>query len=219
MPNNKSQGLSLNQRFVKRTFDIFLAIIGLGFTWWIIVLSYIMAAIDTQMGGFFIQKRIGCQGSLIPVIKIRTMRNDLSYQTSVTTANDPRQTRLGRLFRKTKIDELPQFINVLFGHMSIVGPRPDVSGFADQLTGDDRIILTVRPGITGPATLNFHNEEELLTQYEDSERYNREVIFPKKVKLNREYVENYSFWNDVKYIANTILALFKSSSNLNRFFT
>ena len=201
----------MKQAIFKRVFDIILALFGLGFTWWIIVLSFIMATVDTRMSGFFIQKRIGYQGKLVPIIKIRTMRNNPSFNTSVTTINDPRQTRLGRFFRKIKIDELPQLVNVLFGHMSLVGPRPDVPGFADRLKGDDRIILSVRPGITGPATIHFRNEEKLLTEYEDFERYNREILFPQKVQLNREYIENYTFWLDVKYIVITILNLFKDN--------
>lgn len=133
------------------------------------------------------------------------MKNLPGINTNVTTDKDPRITRLGRFFRKTKIDELPQLINVFLGQMSFVGPRPDVPGFADKLTGDDRIILTVRPGITGPATLKFRDEEKLLAAQSDPERYNREVIYPEKVRLNREYVENYSFWQDIKYIFQTIL--------------
>ncbi len=124
--------------------------------------------------------------------------------TSVTTGADPRITCSGRFFRRTKIDELPQLINVLKGEMSFVGPRPDVPGFADSLQGDDRLILSVRPGITGPATLHFRDEEVLLAQQSDPERFNREVIYPEKVRLNRQYVENYRFIDDLKFIWQTI---------------
>jgi lipopolysaccharide/colanic/teichoic acid biosynthesis glycosyltransferase len=124
----------------------------------------------------------------------------------VTTSNDPRITAIGRFFRRTKIDELPQLINVLFGQMGFVGPRPDVPGFADELCGADRIILTVRPGITGPATLRFRNEEEELAAQPDPERFNREVIFVEKVRLNREYVENFSLLKDVRYILLTLFS-------------
>ena len=124
--------------------------------------------------------------------------------TTVTTDNDPRITPLGKLFRKTKIDELPQLLNVLVGDMSLVGPRPDVPGFADKLEGEDRIILSVRPGITGPATLKYRNEEEILAAQEDPERYNLEVIYPDKIKINREYVEHYSFAKDLRYILHTL---------------
>ena len=191
-------------RVVKRFFDFVVALIGLLLLWWLILIVYILATIDTRKSGFFIQERVGKDGKLFKVIKIRTMRDIPNVNTTVTRENDLRITRLGRFWRKTKIDELPQLINVLLGQMSFVGPRPDVPGFADQLTGPDRIILTVRPGITGPATLRFRNEEQLLAQQDDPEAYNREVIWPEKVRLNREYVENYSFRQDIKYIFQTL---------------
>jgi len=132
------------------------------------------------------------------------MRDVAGVDTSVTTNTDPRITRLGAFFRKAKIDELPQLINVLLGQMSFVGPRPDVPGFADRLQGEERIVLSVRPGITGPATLKYRNEEEILAQQDDPERYNREVIYPDKVKINVEYVRSYSFWRDLRYIGRTV---------------
>ena len=132
------------------------------------------------------------------------MRSSDTVSTVVTTSTDPRITPLGRFWRRTKIDELPQLFNVLIGNMSFVGPRPDVPGFADLLEGEDRVILSVRPGITGPATLKYRNEESLLASVDDPEAYNREVIFPDKVRINREYIENWSFWRDMRYIFTTI---------------
>lgn len=199
-----AKGLSLFHRFLKRSFDILASAFGLILTGWIIVLAYIAASIDTRKGGFFTQQRIGKSGISFKVMKIRSMRNIPSIHTTVTASNDLRITPLGRFFRKTKIDELPQLINVFLGQMSLVGPRPDVPGFADKLTGEDRIILSVRPGITGPATLEYRKEEELLEGQDDPEKYNNEVIFPDKVRLNREYVLNYRFWKDLKYIWQTI---------------
>lgn len=198
------QGLSLFSQFLKRGFDFVVSSIGLILTGWVIILAYIAASVDTRESGFFTQTRIGKNGNVFTVIKIRTMRYAPSITTTVTTTHDPRITPLGRFFRKTKIDELPQRINVFLGHMSFVGPRPDVPGFADKLSGDDQIILSVRPGITGPATLKYKNEEEILAAQVDPEKYNREVIFSDKVRLNREYVENYSFGKDIKYIFQTI---------------
>lgn len=198
------QGLSLFSQFLKRGFDFVVSSIGLILTGWVIILAYIAASVDTRESGFFTQTRIGKNGNVFTVIKIRTMRYAPSITTTVTTTHDPRITPLGRFFRKTKIDELPQRINVFLGHMSFVGPRPDVPGFADKLSGDDQIILSVRPGITGPATLKYRNEEEILAAQVDPEKYNREVIFSDKVRLNREYVENYSFGKDIKYIFQTI---------------
>jgi len=191
-------------RFFKRFFDILASFLGLFFFWWLLLIAFILATIDTRKNGFFTQKRVGKNGKLFQVIKIRTMRDLPNFDTVVTRKNDPRITSLGRFWRKTKIDELPQLINVLLGQMSFVGPRPDVPGFVDQLNGKDRIILTIRPGITGPATLKFRDEEALLAQQADPEQYNREIIWPEKVRLNREYIENYSFWQDMKYIWQTI---------------
>jgi lipopolysaccharide/colanic/teichoic acid biosynthesis glycosyltransferase len=202
-------GLSRFHCFLKRSFDICVAAVCLVLTGWIILLAYIAASIDTGKNGLFMQWRIGRHGKPFKVLKIRTMRDFQGVVTSVTTAQDPRITPLGHFLRKTKIDELPQLINVLIGQMSFVGPRPDVAGFADQLWGEDRIILSIRPGITGPATLQFCFEEDLLAKQPDPEKYNREVIFPEKVRLNRAYVENYSFRGDMQYILRTVLTVFR----------
>lgn len=196
--------LSGSQRFFKRLLDILLSIAGLLLTGWLIVPAYLAASIDTRRNGLFAQTRIGRGARPFMIFKIRTMRDDPRIRTSVTSAGDPRITRLGRFFRKTKLDELPQFINVLLGEMSIVGPRPDVPGFADQLSGDDRIILSVKPGLIGPGTLKYVREEEELERQPDPEKFNREVIFPEKVRLNRRYVEDYSFRRDLKYISDAI---------------
>ncbi|MFB4202409.1 sugar transferase [Arhodomonas sp. KWT2] len=173
---------------------------GLLFTGWLIVLAWLAATVDTRANGFFTQDRVGRHGRVFRVVKIRTMRPSRTVDTTVTTRDDPRITSLGRSLRRTKIDELPQLWNVLLGHMSFVGPRPDVPGYADVLKGADRVILSVRPGITGPATLKYRDEEMLLAAQEDPEAYNREVIYPDKVRLNREYVENWSFRSDLRYI-------------------
>jgi len=198
-------GLTLTQAFLKRFLDIVGAAVGLLLTGWIILPAFIAATVDTRSNGFFTQARVGRHGRIFRVIKIRTMRLVMGHNTTVTTDQDPRITPIGRFFRRTKIDELPQLFNVLLGRMSFVGPRPDVPGFADRLQGDDRIILTVRPGITGPATLEYRNEEHLLAQQKNPERYNMEEIFPDKVRINREYVENYRFSDDIKYILRTIM--------------
>ena len=122
-----------------------------------------------------------------------------------TADGDQRITKTGRILRKLKIDELPQLFNVLLGQMSLVGPRPDVPGFADQLAGDDRIILSIRPGITGPASIAFRNEEEILAAVDDPEVYNREVIWPEKVAINKQYVQTQSLLGDVKLILQTVV--------------
>jgi len=188
----------------KRFFDVMVALVGLLLTWWLIAIAWILASVDTGSNGFFTQQRVGLNGRLFNVIKIRTMRVVPEISTTVTTSQDARITRLGRFWRRSKIDELPQLINVLLGHMSFVGPRPDVPGFADRLEGEDRIVLSVRPGITGPATLKYRNEEDILSTLNDPEAYNREVIFPDKVAINRRYVEEWSFLEDVRLIMSTI---------------
>ncbi len=200
-------GLSRSERFWKRCFDLAAAFIGFALTWWLIVFTFAIATLDTRRNGFYIQERIGRNGKPFKMIKIRTMRDEPSVTTTVTTANDVRITSIGRFLRRTKLDELPQLMNVLLGQMSFVGPRPDVAGFADQLKGDDRVILTVSPGIIGPGTLKYLYEEELLARQADAEKYNREVVFPDKVKMNRDYIENYSFFSDLKYLYQTFTRL------------
>lgn len=205
MKYNYSQPtLTLKNRILKRSFDIVFSFLGLIIICPIIIVAFVLATVDTRKNGFFTQVRIGRDNKPFKVIKIRTMRDMPSVHTTITTGTDPRITKLGSFFRKTKIDELPQLINVLLGHMSFVGPRPDVPGYADQLVGEDRIILSIRPGITGPATLEYRNEEEILAMQDDPETYNNEVIFPDKVRINREYIQNYSFLKDIKYIFQTV---------------
>ena len=188
----------------KRSFDLVFSTVGLLLLWWLILLAALAARIDTGMNGFFMQQRVGRFGRLFSVIKIRTMRPVDNINTTVTTDNDKRITAVGRFLRKTKIDELPQLINVFLGDMSFVGPRPDVPGFADLLVGEEKSVLAIRPGITGPATLAYKDEEKLLASVDDPEKYNREVVFPDKVRINKEYIKNYSLFSDLKYIFITI---------------
>lgn len=198
--------MTAGQALVKRGFDIVGATIGLICLGWALIIAWCIARIDTGAPGFFRQERVGRFGRRFEVIKLRTMRVESELTTTVTTSSDPRITRIGRFFRRSKLDELPQLINVLRGEMSFVGPRPDVAGFADLLKGPESLILRVRPGITGPATLNFRNEEELLAECEDPERYNREVIYPEKVRLNLAYIENYRFREDLRIIWKTLVS-------------
>jgi lipopolysaccharide/colanic/teichoic acid biosynthesis glycosyltransferase len=197
-------GLPRGAAAAKRAFDLALAAAGLALAAPVILVAWAVATLDTGANGFFTQARIGRHGRPFSVIKIRTMRPGSDAGSTVTTSNDVRVTAAGRFFRRTKIDELPQLVNILLGHMSFVGPRPDTPGFADRLTGGDRVILAVRPGITGPATLRYRREEEMLASQPDPERYNREVIFPDKVRLNRRYVECYRFAEDLRLLALTL---------------
>jgi lipopolysaccharide/colanic/teichoic acid biosynthesis glycosyltransferase len=202
--NSSPARLTSIQAFQKRGFDLIISTLGLLLSWWIIFLAWCAACLDTRSNGFFIQKRVGRYGRLFSVVKIRTMRPCRVIRTTVTISDDPRITPLGCFFRRTKIDELPQLWNVFMGHMSFVGPRPDVSGFADMLQGEERALLSIRPGITGPATLKYRNEEELLAAQHDAERYNKEVIWPDKVEINLNYMRNWSLSRDVQYIIKTV---------------
>jgi len=192
-------------KIVKRSFDIFFALFGLVLLSPIILLSYIVAAFETLSNGFFVQQRVGMNGYVFSVVKIKTMKSLAGENSTITASNDVRITKSGIFFRKTKIDELPQLWNVLIGQMSFVGPRPDVPGYADRLQGKDRVILSVRPGITGPAQLTYRNEEEVLSNQIDAIKYNDEVIWPSKVRINRNYIENYSLFKDFYYIWKTVV--------------
>lgn len=197
--------LSTTDKRQKRLFDIVFSAGGICLTWWLMLLAWVVASLETKSNGLFIQERIGLGGNPFLVFKIKTMKKVQGIHSSVTTSDDSRITKSGIFFRKTKIDELPQLFNVLWGTMSFVGPRPDVAGFADRLKGEDRIILSIRPGITGPASLKYKEEEALLAEQSDPENYNKSVIWKDKVKLNKIYVQNWSFKKDMGYIIKTIL--------------
>ena len=194
-----------NLSLIKRPFDFFLSLLGLLLVFPIIFFAWLIVFLETGGGGFFIQQRVGLNGELFNILKIKTMRNVGSVKNNITTSNDHRITKTGVFLRKTKIDELPQLWNVFIGQMSFVGPRPDVPGYADRLQGEDRIVLSVRPGITGPAQLAYKNEEEVLANQDDAVKYNDEIIWPDKVRINREYIEDYSFFKDFYYIWKTIV--------------
>ena len=151
----------------------------------------------------FRQQRVGRHGQLFTIYKFRSMTTG-HQGLSVSVAGEARITPLGAVLRRYKIDELPELWNVLKGDMSLVGPRPDVPGYADKLTGDDREILLLRPGITGPASLKYRNEEELLAQVDNPQEYNDTVIYPDKIRLNRYYLHHYSFWKDIQMIICTV---------------
>ena len=188
----------------KRVFDIGASLAGLLLLAPVIFLCWLVAALDTRSNGFFIQKRIGRHGRVIRVCKIKTMYPGDSQRSPIASRNIASISRSGRVFRKYKLDELPQLFNVLAGSMSLVGPRPDVPGYADRLQGEDRIILSLRPGITGPASIKYKDEESILAAVDNPEAYNDRIIWPDKVRINREYVNNYSLLHDIRYIFHTI---------------
>ncbi|KAF2519759.1 sugar transferase [Flavobacterium salilacus subsp. salilacus] len=178
----------------KRIFDVVAALVFVLLFGWVLVIFWIVAAITSNTHGLFFQERIGQCGKIFHIYKFETMKNG-------------KPTVAGRFLRKSKLNELPQIFNILLGSMSLVGPRPDIKGYYDNLKGDDRKLLLLKPGITGPASLKYRNEEELLSKQDDAEKYNNEIIFPDKVKINREYQEKMSFALDVKIILHTIYKL------------
>lgn len=191
--------------WIKYIFDRVVSLVGLLLIWPLLLVLVLM--IRRSMPGapaIFKQQRVGKDGRLFTMYKFRTMVPHHSGS-SVSVAGEDRITPLGKTLRRYKLDELPELWNILIGEMSFVGPRPDVPGYADCLEGEDREILNLRPGITGPASLKYRDEEELLAKVEDPIAYNNEVIYPDKVRLNRYYYHHYSFVMDLRMIFATVL--------------
>ncbi|WP_458627296.1 sugar transferase [Winogradskyella sp. PC D3.3] len=193
--------ISKSQLSIKRFFDVFFVLMCLPLLIFPILLLVLIATIDTRKWGIYSQERVGQYGKLFKIYKIRTLP-DGEYSLGQLDAS---ASRIGRFLRVTRLNELPQLYNVLIGDMSFVGPRPDLKGFADELKGEDRIILKVKPGITGPATLKYRHEERILKCQKDPEHYNRTIIWVDKVKINKKYVQNYSFYLDLTLILKSIL--------------
>ena len=204
---------------LKFLFDRIVSFVGLLFLWPVLVIVAILVKVKMPGGpAFFVQERVGRGGKLFKCHKFRTMTMKHSGST-VSVAGDSRITPLGAKLRYYKLDELPGLWDVLRGKMSFVGPRPDVPGYADKLTGKDRDVLKLRPGITGPATLKYRLEDEMIAVYvakqqaagdtrapqEIAVEYNDTVIYPDKVRLNCYYYRNYSFWMNIKMIFATVL--------------
>lgn len=205
--------------FLKFLFDRLVSFIGLLFLWPVLLIVAILVKVKMPGGpAFFVQKRVGKGGKLFKCHKFRTMMVNHNGS-SVSVAGDSRITPLGAKLRHYKLDELPELWDVFIGNMSFVGPRPDVPGYADKLEGDDRDVLKLRPGITGPATLKYRLEDEMIADYvaqkqqqgdprdaqEIAVEYNDTVIYPDKVRLNCYYYRNYSFWMDIKMLFATVL--------------
>ena len=189
---------------LKVFFDRGVSLFGLFFLFPVLLLVGILIRIKMPDGPvIFTQKRVGQHGRLFTMYKFRSMMINHSGS-SISVQGESRITPLGAKLRKYKLDELPELWNVLIGDMSFVGPRPDVPGYADKLEGENRRVLLLKPGITGPASLKYRNEEELLAQQKDPQKYNDEVLFPDKVRINIEYLDHWSFWNDIKIIIYTI---------------
>lgn len=204
---------------LKWIFDRVVSFVGLLFLWPVLVIVAILVKVKMPGGpAFFVQKRVGKDGKLFNCHKFRTMTVRHNGST-VSVAGDSRITPLGAKLRHYKLDELPGLWDVLIGNMSFVGPRPDVPGYADKLVGDDRDVLNLRPGITGPATLKYRLEDEMISEYvaqkqasgdtrpmqEIAVEYNDDVIYPDKVRLNCYYYRHYSFIKDIQMIFCTVL--------------
>lgn len=193
--------ISKHQLIQKRIFDLLLSIVLLPFLIVPIVILVVFSTLDTAQFGVFMQTRIGQHAKRFKIFKIRTLKTEQHFLGHL----DRSATRFGRFLRCYKLDELPQIFNVIMGEMSLVGPRPDLVGFADELIGDDRMILNVKPGITGPATLKYRNEEELLSKQSNPETYNRTIIWKDKVEINKKYVQNWSFYLDLNFLIKSII--------------
>jgi lipopolysaccharide/colanic/teichoic acid biosynthesis glycosyltransferase len=200
----------------KRGFDAAVAAVGLLVTFPLMAIVAVLVRATSPGPALFAQVRIGRHGRPFRCLKFRTMFTGGTHLGTVTTAVDPRITRVGRVLRRAKLDELPQLWNVLVGDMALVGPRPDVPGYADRLTGADRAVLDLRPGITGPATLLFRDEERLLAGVGDPRRFNDEVVFPEKIRINLDYAARWSFVRDLGFIVATVAPEVSRRLGLNR---
>ena len=189
---------------VKRLFDIAASIFGLILTFPVFLIVFLLIKINMPGPVFFKQNRVGRHGKLFRMIKFRSMKMNHGGS-SISVRGENRITPLGAKLRKYKIDEFPEFWNILKGDMSFVGPRPDVPGYADKLTGGDRLLLTIRPGLTGAASLKYSNEEELLALQNDPVKYNDMVLYPDKVRIEINYIKHWSFWLDIKIIIFTLI--------------
>lgn len=188
----------------KWLFDRIMSLVGLIILCPLLLVVALLIRVKMPGGPvLFRQKRVGKDGKLFTMVKFRSM-SVAHGGSSVSVAGESRITPLGAKLRKYKLDELPELWNVLVGDMSFVGPRPDVPGYADKLQGSDRVILKLRPGITGPASLKYRNEEELLAGVDDPQAHNDTVIFPDKVRINKEYYYHWSFMKDIRYILQTV---------------
>ncbi len=177
----------------KRLFDLSFSILALLFLGIFIFLFWIVASIDTKSNGLFNQERIGQFGKKFKIFKLKSIQNNSDFI-----------SKFGKFIRKNKIDELPQFVNILVGDMSFVGPRPDIAGYYDKLEGENKKILNLKPGLTSLASIKYANEDEILSHQQNQLQYNDTIIFPDKVKMNLEYYYNQSLLLDLKIIFKTI---------------
>lgn len=185
-------------KYWKIVFDFILAIVLIIFLMPLLFILFIIATIDTSSNGIFFQERIGQHGNRFTIFKFKTI-----HERKRTCS------KVGRILRKGKLDELPQLFNIVKGDMSFVGPRPDIKGYYDQLEGPDRKVLELKPGLTSEASIEYRNEEALLINQENPLLYNDEVLFPHKVQMNLIYLENMSLMTDIKILFKTVIIILK----------
>jgi lipopolysaccharide/colanic/teichoic acid biosynthesis glycosyltransferase len=203
-----SQNSSFLASFMKRLFDILVSSVCLLLLWPVMLALTLVVRLTSAGPAFFRQERIGRGGRPFFILKFRTMVQDApKLGGPVTFGDDPRITRVGRLLRRTKVDELPQLFNVLKGDMSLVGPRPEVHRFVEMFRNDYDTILTVRPGVTDLASIKYRDEQAVLGDVGDPEREYVRVVLPEKIRLAKEYVETQSLWLDIKIIFGTVACL------------
>ena len=191
-------GLSTSQKVFKRLLDVLLSLILIPTLLFPVSILIILATIDTKIFGLFFQNRVGQYGKEFTIYKIRTY--DRNGEVS----------KFSKKIRKYKLDEIPQILNILLGQMSFVGPRPDVLEVMSTLSRSDQVILSIKPGLTGPASLHYFNEEALLAEQEDPIAYINQILTPKKNAINKDYIKNYHIFNDVNYIYKTTLHVFQN---------
>ena len=191
-------GLSTSQKVFKRLLDFLLSLILIPTLLLPVSILIILATIDTKIFGLFFQNRVGQYGKGFTIYKIRTYNRNGEV------------SKFSKKIRKYKLDEIPQILNILLGQMSFVGPRPDVLEVMSTLSKSDQIILSIKPGLTGPASLYYFNEEALLAEQEDPIAYTNQILTPKKNAINKDYIKNYHIFNDVNYIYKTTLHVFQN---------
>tara|TARA_B110000503_G_scaffold24318_1_gene38367 strand:+ start:442 stop:1056 length:615 start_codon:yes stop_codon:yes gene_type:complete len=191
-------GLSASQKVFKRLLDVLLSLILIPTLLFPVSILIILATIDTKIFGLFFQNRVGQYGKEFTIYKIRTYNRNGEV------------SKFSKKIRNYKLDEIPQILNILLGQMSFVGPRPDVLEVMSTLSRSDQVILSIKPGLTGPASLYYFNEESILAEQEDPIAYTNQILTPKKNAINKDYIKNYHIFNDVNYIYKTTLHVFQN---------
>ncbi len=181
---------------IKRIFDLVFSFLILFAIGWLLLILILLASVDTKSLGLFIQRRVGQHGKCFKIFKIKSISDDTQKVSSI-----------GQFLRKSKLDELPQLVNILLGEMSFVGPRPDIQGYYDDLQGESRKVLELKPGLTSEASIKYADEEQLLRKKSNALKYNDEIIFPDKVKMNLAYYYKHNIILDLKIIIKTIFTI------------